>query len=147
MPARQLIGKCAGLPGRTAHEQLHPAGKDDGVIGAAHGGHEIRMRRGERGRPDAVENARQRKLERVRLVQRHFENPGDDLHGAGEALGRRVKESQLMRRKPAGGRHLVDNRRRRRSAALEQQRPGRGGVLIGNIGEQRLGARQRPRGP
>src|SRR5579863_828158 len=60
--ARQGVGEFARRGGRAGDEKMRNAAVDDRVVGAAHGGNEIRMRRRERRAGDAVENIRQRKF-------------------------------------------------------------------------------------
>ena len=74
-----------------------PAAIDDGVVGAAHRGARVGVRRRQRRRAEAVRPALQRKLELVRLVQRDLEHAGDDLGRAGEAL--RGREMMVRHRR------------------------------------------------
>ena len=77
------------------------------------------------------------------LVQGDFERACDDLHAAGQALRRRVDESQRVGRKAAIVRDLADDGWRRRTGALQHQRRLRGPIRVAELLEQRLAARER----
>ena len=74
---------------------------DDRVVGAAHGGDEIGMRRRQRRTGNSVDNIGERKFQLMRFVQRDFEHAGHHLHAAGEAVRRRIDESQPLGRDAA----------------------------------------------
>src|SRR5438270_6202816 len=96
--ARQILGKLARPRRRTIDEKLHLPAIDDRVVGAAHRGDEIGMRRRQRRRAEAVDNIGQGKMQRMRLVQRDFEHARGNLHAAGKALRRRIDEGEALGR-------------------------------------------------
>src|SRR6201993_2487039 len=55
--ARQSLRELARLARRTGDEQMHAASVDDRVVGAAHRGDQIRMRRGKRRGAESLHNA------------------------------------------------------------------------------------------
>ena len=118
--ARQRLGEIRRLVRPAAHEELDAAAIDDGVVGAAHGGEEVGRGRRQRRGADPVDDPLQREVERVRLVQRHLEHPGDDLHGAGEALGRRVDQGEAAAGRPVAPATFSTSRRRRLGRLQDQ---------------------------
>ena len=97
--ARALAGKPFGerarLLRRPGDEQMHLAAENDGVVGAAHGGDEIRMRRRTSGAAPMPSTMRSSgKCQFVGFVQRDFEHARHDLRAAGEALRRREDDRQ-----------------------------------------------------
>ena len=92
----------------------------------------------------AVDDALERKLQLMRLVQRHFQHPRDHLRAARQALRRRVNHGQSRRRDPAIARHLVHDLGRRRTPAFDDERGDIGFVPIADVLENRLLLRKRP---
>src|SRR5262245_5290207 len=58
---RQRLRELARVARRASNEEMDPPGIDDGVVGATHRGDEIGMRRRERRRAEALDQALQRK--------------------------------------------------------------------------------------
>ncbi len=101
------------------------------------------MGRRERRGAKALDQAFQRKLELVRLVQGDLEHAGNDLHAAGNALRRSVDERQPIRAKPAVMRDLGDQGGGRRAAAFDDERGRRRAIPVGKLFEQGFAPRQR----
>ena len=99
---------------------------------------------GERRRAEALDQALQRKLELVRLVQRDLEDAGRPARRR-EALRRRVDDRQAIRIEAAI--RAVDQRGRRWAAALDHQRRSGGAVAVVELLEQRFAARGARAGP
>ena len=103
------------------------------------------MRRRQRRRADAVDDALEREFQLMRLVQRDFEHARDHLRAAGQALRRRVDHGQRGGRDPAVARR--PSRRPPAAAASRFRAPASrvGVVAIAEILEQRLLVRERAR--
>ncbi len=126
---------------------MHRSPENDRIIGAAHRGDEVGMGRGERGAPRAIEDARERKAELMRLVQRHFEHPRHHLHRAREALGGGEDDAEIARRQARRLRHFLDDGRGRRGGGFEHQYPVLGDIAVAELGKERLARRERPHRP
>src|SRR5262249_50285232 len=61
--ARQLLGQQLRLARGAGNKEMDPAGIDDRVVGAPHGGHEVRMRRRERRRAQPLDDAVEREFQ------------------------------------------------------------------------------------
>ena len=91
----------------------------------------------------AVDDALERELQLMRLVQRHFQHPRDHLRAPGQALRRRVNHRQSRRRDPAIARHFLHDLGRRRTSAFDDERGDIGFVPIADVFEDRLLLRKR----
>lgn len=133
-PGRQGFGRIV----RPGHEELHLAAEQDRVVGPAHGGEEVRRGRRQGGPADPVADPLQGEVQRMRLVQRHLEDAGDDLHRAGEVeVGVRTRPRALGGQAAIGG-DAFDQCLGRRLAGLEDEH-GRGAlVAIAELAEERL---------
>ena len=103
------------------------------------------MRRAERRGADAVDDALERKFQRMRLVQRHFQHPRDHLRAAGQTLRRRVNHRQSRWREPAIARNSFHDLGRRRAASFDDERGDIGFIAIPDVFENGLLLRQRAR--
>src|ERR1700722_11096194 len=78
-PTRKRVRETLRLRGRPGDIELRASAVDDRVVSAAHSGDKVRMRRTEGPSAHAVEDALERKLELMGLVQRHFQHPRNHL--------------------------------------------------------------------
>src|SRR5262249_10753590 len=82
--ARQFLGQRTCIGGGANYHQMNAPGVNNSVVGAPHRSHHVRMwRREGRGR-HAFDNAVQRELQFVRLVQRDLEHACYDLGRTGK---------------------------------------------------------------
>jgi hypothetical protein len=72
--ARQSRCEFFSFAGWPRYEKMRLSAINDRVVRAAHRGHEIRMRRRQGGRRDAVDHMRQRKFEFMHFMHGDFQN-------------------------------------------------------------------------
>jgi len=140
--ARQVGGVIIG----AGDEELGVAAIDNGVIGAAHRREGIAAGRRERRHAEAVHNALQRKFERMRLVQRHFQHARHHLNAASQALRWRIEKSEVLRRKLAVVRDLLHQRVGRRRVRLQHENRAARLIAIVKLLKQLFLPRDRPAG-
>ena len=145
--ARRATGKrlreTLRILGRPRDIELRASAVDDRIVGAAHRGDKVWMRWAERRGAHPIDDALERKLELMRLMQRHFQHPRNHLRSPGQALRRCINHGQSRRRHPAIARHFVHNFRRRRTPAFDDECGDIGFVPIADVFQNRFLLRQR----
>src|SRR6516162_629154 len=146
-PARKLFCEFVRFARRSGHVELDASPKNDGVVRSTHSFDEIGIRRTERCRPHAVDDAIVRETQFVGLMHRDFKHPRNDLGAADKRLGRRKNDRQIFRLDAAMLCDRGNDLCRRRLATFDDER-GAGGVvgIIQNF-KQRLAPGQRPGRP
>src|SRR4029079_3546120 len=86
----------------------------------------------------AVDDLLEIEMQRMRLMQSHFEHARDDLHGAPEAARRCENERNILRRQTAIAYYLVDDFRRRLALHLQNEHCAVITVSVSELIEQRL---------
>src|ERR1700722_16995093 len=142
--AGERLSKILRILGRPRDIELRASAVNDRVVSAAHSGDKVGMRWTERRGAHAIDDAFKWKLQLMRLMQRHFQHPRDDLRSPGQALCRSVNHCQSRRRPPAIGRHFIDNFRRRRTPTFDNEAGDIGFVPIADVFKNRFLLRQGP---
>ncbi len=141
--AGKLFRQITSCSSAAAHIELDKTAIDDCVVRPTHGIQEIRMRCWNGCPSGTIDNCIKWKFQVMCLVQCHFQNPADNLHGTSQALRRGIDESQFVRRESRRLRHFFDDGGRRRCRCLKHDDRRIGLCLpIGDFLEQRFDARE-----